>query len=119
MISSPKPSFDDLERIAGKYGSVYPLYQDSDTIMVGDNKGRATIYGMRDEDMATVLTVDEGALPKTASSVVVGPSFAERHDLTIGSRITIGDDIQKRVGAEIPGRGDTRREGHVHGYQHR
>ena len=87
-----KSQLGDLERSAGKYGSVYPLYQESNTIKVGDNKGRATIYGLRDEDMATVLTVDEGALPKTASAVVVGPSFAERHDLTIGSRITIGDE---------------------------
>lgn len=86
--------FDDLERVAGKYGAVYPLYQDSGKIQVGDNTGRATIYGMRDEDMATVLTVDEGALPNTASSIVIGPSFAERQDLTIGSRVTIGDETQ-------------------------
>ncbi|MCK9579738.1 MAG: ABC transporter permease [Methanoregula sp.] len=87
-----KEQFEDIERVAGKYGMVYPLYQESRTIEVGDNEGRATIYGMRDEDMATVLTVEEGALPKTSSSVVVGPSFAERHELTIGSRITIGDE---------------------------
>jgi putative ABC transport system permease protein len=86
--------FDDLERVAGKYGTVYPLYQDSDKIQVGDNTGRATIYGMRDDDMATVLTVEEGALPNTASSIVIGPSFAERQDLTIGSRVTIGDETQ-------------------------
>ena len=89
-----KSEFDDIERVAGKYGAVYPLYQDSDKIEVGDNTGRATIYGMRDEDMATVLTVDEGALPNTATSVIIGPSFAERQDLTIGSRITIGDETQ-------------------------
>jgi putative ABC transport system permease protein len=89
-----KSEFDDIERVAGKYGAVYPLYQDSDKIEVGDNTGRATIYGMRDEDMATVLTVDKGALPNTATSVIIGPSFAERHALTIGSRITIGDETQ-------------------------
>lgn len=87
-----KDQLDDIERAVGQYGLVYPLYQDSETIEVGDNEGRATIYGLRDEDMATVLTVEEGALPKTTSSVVVGPSFAERHGLTIGSRITIGDE---------------------------
>lgn len=86
-----KSELDDIERTAGKYGTVYPLYQDSDTITVGDNEGRATIYGMRDDDIATVLTVEEGALPKTAGSVVIGPTFAERQGLTIGSRITIGD----------------------------
>jgi putative ABC transport system permease protein len=87
-----KSEFSDIERTAGKYGTVYPLYQDSDKITVGDNEGRATIYGMRDDDMPSVLTIEEGALPKTASAVVIGPSFAARHDLTIGSRITIGDE---------------------------
>lgn len=87
-----KAELSDIERAAGRYGTVYPIYQDSDTIQAGDNTGRATIYGMRDDDMAAVLTVEEGALPKTASAVVIGPSFAERQGLTIGSRITIGDE---------------------------
>ena len=82
---------DDIERTAGKYATVYPLYQDSDTITVGGNEGRATIYGMREDDMTSVLTVEEGTLPKTAGAVVIGPTFAERQGLTIGSRITIGD----------------------------
>lgn len=87
-----REQLSDIERSAGKYGAVYPLYQESASITVGDNEGRATIYGLRDEDMPLVLTVEEGALPKTSSAVVIGPSFAERHELTIGSRITIGDE---------------------------
>jgi putative ABC transport system permease protein len=87
----------DLQRTAGRYGTVYPLYQDSVTITVGDNKGRATVYGLRDEDMPVVLTVGEGALAKTASSVIVGPSFASRHGLTIGSRLTLGDETKNET----------------------
>ncbi len=89
-----KSELDDLQRVAGKYGIVYPLYQTSDKITVGDNEGRATIYGLRDDDMAAVLTVDDGALPKTAGAVVVGPSLADRQGLSIGSRITIGDETK-------------------------
>lgn len=89
-----KANFDDIERAVGSYGTVYPLYQDSTKIQVGDDTGRATIYGMRDDDMVDVLTVDEGTLPKTSSAIVIGPTFAERHDLTIGSRVTIGDATQ-------------------------
>lgn len=92
-----KANFDDIQRAVGTAGTVYPLYQDSDKIMVGDNTGRATIYGMRDEDMASVLTVDEGALPNTASSIIIGPSFADRQGLTIGSRVTIGDETQNET----------------------
>jgi len=92
-----RANFDDIERAVGTYGTVYPLYQDSTKIEVGDNTGRATIYGMRDDDMANILTVDEGTLPKTSSSVVIGPTFAERQGLTIGSRITIGDATQNET----------------------
>ncbi|MDD1684050.1 MAG: ABC transporter permease [Methanoregula sp.] len=89
-----KSELDDLQRAAGKYGTVYPIYQTSDKIKVGENEGRASIYGMRDDDMAAVLTVDEGALPKSAGSVVIGPTIADRQGLTIGSRITIGDETK-------------------------
>jgi putative ABC transport system permease protein len=89
-----KSELDDLVRAAGKYGVVYPLYQTSDKITVGDNQGRASIYGLRDTDMASVLTVDSGELPKSAGSVVVGPSLADRQGLTLGSRITIGDETK-------------------------
>ena len=89
-----KSELDDLQRAAGKYGTVYLIYQTSDKIKVGDNEGRASIYGMRDDDMATVLTVDEGALPKSAGSVAIGPTIADRQGLTIGSRITIGDETK-------------------------
>jgi putative ABC transport system permease protein len=47
---------------------------------------------MRDEDMATILVVENGSLPQTSGSVIVGPTFAENNDLVIGSRITIGDE---------------------------
>jgi putative ABC transport system permease protein len=86
-----KTELADIVRAVGQYGTVYPLYQDSDKITVGDNEGRATIYGMQDDDMPVVLDVANGTVPKTASSVVIGPTFAERQGLTIGSRITIGD----------------------------
>jgi putative ABC transport system permease protein len=89
-----KSEFDDIQRSAGKYGMVYPLYQTSDKIVVGDNQGRATIYGLRDEDMATALTADQGQLPRTAGDIVVGPSFANRQGVTIGTRITIGDETK-------------------------
>jgi putative ABC transport system permease protein len=87
-----KDQFDDIERVAGKYGKVYPLYSESDTVKIGEDERRSSIYGMRDEDMATILVVENGTLPQTSGSVVVGPTFAENNDLVIGSRITIGDE---------------------------
>ena len=87
-----KDQFDDIERVAGKYGIVYPLYSESDTVKIREDERRSTIYGMRDDDMVTILVVVNGTLPQTSGSVVVGPTFAENNDLVIGSRITIGDE---------------------------
>ena len=81
----------DIQRIAGKYGIVYGLYSESDTIEVGDNKRRSTVYGIDPDVIPSVLTLSEGAYPKSTSSVIIGPSLAERLDLKIGSKIDIGD----------------------------
>ena len=81
----------DIQRIAGKYGIVYGLYSESDTIEVGDMKRRSTVYGLDPDVIPSILTLSDGACPKSTSSVIVGPSLAERLDLKIGSKIDIGD----------------------------
>jgi putative ABC transport system permease protein len=92
-----KSELDDLQHAAGKYGLVYPLYETSDKIVVGDNQGRATIYGMVDTDMGSVLTLDQGELPKSAGAVAIGPTLADRQGLALGSRITIGDETKNET----------------------
>jgi len=83
--------FGDIEKIAGKYGTVYAVYQEMDRIEVGSLTGRATVYGLDSAVIPEILTLEEGAYPKSTSSVVIGPSLAERYELTLGSRIDIGD----------------------------
>jgi putative ABC transport system permease protein len=87
----PEDQFKDIERIASKYGTVYALYSESDTIEIGDDTRRATIYGLDESVIPEILTLTDGAYPKSTSSVIIGPSLAERFDLTIGSKIDIGD----------------------------
>jgi putative ABC transport system permease protein len=87
----PKDQFDDIERIASKYGTVYALYSNSSTIEVGDEKRRATIYGLDADVIPEILTLTEGAYPKSTSSVIIGPSLADRLSLKLGSKIDIGD----------------------------
>jgi putative ABC transport system permease protein len=71
---------------------VIPVYSESDTITVGDLEGRATVYGLDPDDIATLLTVANGTFLKSTSTALVGPTLAERYELKIGSRITIGDE---------------------------
>lgn len=83
--------FRDIQKIAEKYGLVYVIYRESDTIEVGDRKGRSTIYGLDEDVMRRIFTLSDGAFPKSTSSVIVGPTLADRFDLKVGSRIDIGD----------------------------
>jgi putative ABC transport system permease protein len=83
--------FGDIQRIAGKYGTVYAVYSKSDTIEVGDNTRRSTIYGLDPSVIPTILALSDGEYPKSTSSVIVGPTLAERLDLKVGSKIKIGD----------------------------
>ena len=83
--------FKTIQRIVTKYGTAYPVRSESDKIEVGSDEGRATIYGLDTETMREILTVESGEYPKSTTSVVVGPTLAERLDLKIGSKIKIGD----------------------------
>jgi putative ABC transport system permease protein len=87
----PRDQFDDIDRIASKYGTVYALYSNSSTIEAGDEKRRATIYGLDADVIPEILTLTEGAYPKSTSSVIIGPSLADRLSLKLGSKIDIGD----------------------------
>ncbi|MDD2472408.1 MULTISPECIES: ABC transporter permease [unclassified Methanoculleus] len=83
--------FRDIQRIVAKYGTAYTIRSESDEIEVGSDTGRATIYGLDPEVMREILTVETGEYPKSTTSVVVGPTLAERLDLKVGSKIDIGD----------------------------
>jgi len=81
----------DIKQAASP-NTVIPVYSESDTITVGDLEGRATVYGLDPDDIATLLTVANGTFLKSTSTALVGPTLAERYELKIGSRITIGDE---------------------------
>jgi putative ABC transport system permease protein len=83
--------FKTIQRIVAKYGTTYTVMSESDRIEVGSEEGRATIYGLDAEIIRGILTVETGEYPKSTTSVVVGPTLAERLDLKIGSKIDIGD----------------------------
>jgi putative ABC transport system permease protein len=69
---------------------VYAVYSESDTIEFGDSRRRATIYGIDTAILPRILPLSSGGYPGSTSSVVVGPTLAQRMDLRVGSRITIG-----------------------------
>jgi putative ABC transport system permease protein len=83
--------FKDIEHIAGKYGLVYAMNSQSDRIEVGsDTVGRATVYGLDPTVFPDIFELDQGAFPKSTTSVMIGPNLADRYGLTIGSKIAVG-----------------------------
>jgi putative ABC transport system permease protein len=95
--------FEKIENVAGKYGTVYALRSSSDTFFVGGEEGRATIYGLDPEVIKEILTVDEGEYPQSTTGVLVGPTLAERYEIVIGSRITIGDEDEVQQTVRVVG----------------
>lgn len=87
--------FNDIKKVAEKYGLVYVIYSESDTIEIGDREGRSTIYGLDDEVMQELFTVTNGTYPRSTSSVMIGPTLANRYALKIGSKIDIGDEEEE------------------------
>jgi putative ABC transport system permease protein len=85
-------NFAKIEKAADKYGTVYYLYSGRDQISIGSEKGRTSIYGMDPDVMPKILPLAEGAYPKSTSSVLIGPTLAERYGLTLGSRLTVGTE---------------------------
>jgi len=95
--------FKDIQKVAEKYGLVYVIYSESDTIEVGDREGRSTIYGLEDEVMHELFTVTNGTYPKSTNSVMIGPTLADRYDLKIGSKIDIGDEEEGTTTVRVVG----------------
>jgi len=89
--------FKSIDRLAAKYGTVYALYSTSETIEMGRDRGRATIYGLDTDVLPEILNLQEGGYPKSTTSVIIGPALAERRGLSIGSRIDIGDSEEGNV----------------------
>jgi len=84
--------FRDIERIAGKYGTVYAVYSESDYVEFGNSRRRVTLYGLEADVIPAILPLQTGAYPRSTTAVLVGPTLADRLGLTIGSRIAIGDE---------------------------
>lgn len=83
--------------MAGTENLVIAMYSDSDKIYVGSDEGRATIYALDMNVLKNLVEVDTGDYPTSLSSVVIGPSLAERYKLKVGSRIKIGDKDKEDV----------------------
>ena len=88
-----KTQLRKIEQIAASGDNlVVPLYSTSETMEVGGEEGRATIYGIDMTLVPDLVDIEDGSMPLSTSGVLVGSSLAERYNLVVGSRIKIGDE---------------------------
>ena len=83
----------EIEQAAG-HNVVVPIHSGSDLIQVGTkDKKRVTIYGLHPDKVTNFVEIAEGSSLRGASSgVLVGSTLARDQDITIGTRIKIGDE---------------------------
>jgi putative ABC transport system permease protein len=74
-----------------------PVLQTSDRMKlgVGSDDIVATIYGLNPDDVPDLLKLKEGGYSRGDSGCLVGSTFAEDHNVKVGSRIAIGTDGDK------------------------
>ncbi|HVN66370.1 MAG TPA: ABC transporter permease [Methanomicrobiales archaeon] len=89
-LNITQSQLQDIIQVAGA-NQVIPIYSNSDRITVGSKVGRASIYGLPPDKVQDLLTVQEGTALRGGDGALVGATLVSDFDLTVGSRIKLGD----------------------------
>ncbi|KAF5058887.1 Macrolide export ATP-binding/permease protein MacB [anaerobic digester metagenome] len=84
--------FRAIRSAVGSNGTAYTVHSTSDQFSAGTRDGRATVYGLDSTVIPGVLNLSDGAYPRGDTGALVGASLAERFNLTLGSRLSLGDE---------------------------
>ncbi|HUK92954.1 MAG TPA: ABC transporter permease [Methanomicrobiales archaeon] len=99
-LNITQSQLQDIIQVAGN-NLVIPIYSNSDRITVGPNVGRASIIGLPPDKVNDLLTVQQGSTLKGGDGALVGATLASDFDLTVGSRIKIGDTSGNNTASTI------------------
>ena len=89
-------NFQQIKRVSAPNIAI-PVLQTSDRMKlgVGSDDIVAAIYGLNPDDVPDLLKLTEGGYSRGDSGCLVGSTFAEDHNVKVGSRIAIGTDGEK------------------------
>ena len=90
----------ELIRKAAPSNDVIPIYSGGEKIKLGKEDSVAGIYGIAIKDIPVLLDLKEGQYLRSSSGVMVGSKIAYDNNLSIGSRIMIGEE---EVGVRVTG----------------
>ena len=95
--------FKQITNAVGKNGTVYALYETSDSFTSGTKEGRSTVYGLDPDVIPGLMNLTDGAYPKGDSGALVGSMLAERFNLTLGSKLKIGSEDEGYLTTRVTG----------------
>jgi putative ABC transport system permease protein len=95
--------FKQIKNAVGANGTVYTVHSTSDSFTTGTKEGRGTVYGLADDVIPSILNLSDGAYPSSDSGALVGASLAERFNLSLGSRIKLGDEDEGQLTVRVTG----------------
>ena len=84
--------FKAIRNAVGSNGTVYAVHSSSDEFSSGTRDGRTTVFGLDPDVIPEVLALSDGSYPRGDSGALVGAALAERFNLTLGSRLSLGDE---------------------------
>lgn len=85
--------FQQIKRVSAPNNAI-PVLQTTDRMKLGVGKDDivALIYGLDQDDVPGLLTLEAGDYARSNSGCLVGSTFAKDHNVKVGSRISIGTD---------------------------
>lgn len=95
--------FKEITGAVGKNGTVYALYTTSDSFTSGSKEGRTTVYGLDPDVIPDLMNLSDGTYPKGDTGALVGASLAERFNLTLGSKLKVGDEDEGYLTTRVSG----------------
>jgi putative ABC transport system permease protein len=89
-------NFQQIKRVVAPNIAI-PVYQTAEhmKIGVGSDDIVAVIYGLPSDNVPDLLKLQDGVYNNGNSGCLIGPTFAEDHNLKVGSRISIGTNGDK------------------------
>ena len=93
VSTSERLSDRQIEQIrrAATNSKIFPIYAGGDRIKVQRDTLYASIYGIDPKDLPSLLEIEKGQFLRGASGVMIGAKIAKDNNLTVGSRILIGE----------------------------
>jgi putative ABC transport system permease protein len=87
----------DIKRAAGS-NDVIPVHSTADRVFIGSDDTISSIYGLYEDDTEILLSLAEGQWLRGTSGALAGSKVAQDYDLTVGSRVKIGDESFRIAG---------------------